>query len=286
MRDEQDQRLVAVKQIPNLWFKKTHAEFCKEHPVETENPWDDVGCTSFLNGVGFPFASSLLGVYRDDAHTYVVTPFATEGDLFSWCESSDLPPGQDREVLVLPLARQIIEGIQQLHDLSIVHRDLSLENILLSQEDGSLQMRIIDFSMASTARRFRCSTRGKPVYQAPELHTDQEYDAFLSDAFAVGVTLYAIVAKDYPWLSTKPGGCKLFEYVRKKGFRSYVGKRKLRCSSEKVAEVMSEPLMDLLEGLLDFDPTTRLTLGERVWGEGGDTRWSVWDMPWLRTGPG
>ena len=70
----------------------------------------------FLNDVGYPYACDLLGVYRDSEHTYaaasernglrstdtalqsttvvaeVVTTFATEGDLFSWCEvrKSDL----------------------------------------------------------------------------------------------------------------------------------------------------------------------------------------------------
>ena len=31
---------------------------------------------------------------------------------------------------------------------------------------------------------------------------------------------HAARAQDYPWLSTRPGGCKCFEYVRKHGFRS------------------------------------------------------------------
>jgi serine/threonine protein kinase len=289
MRDRQDgERLVAVKQVPNVWLRSSPSEFLREHPSETENPWQDIGCTNFLNHVGYPFACRLLGVYRDDEHSYIVTSFATEGDLFSWCENSALQPGHEREVVVLPIARQIIEGVQQLHDLSIVHQDISLENLLLSQaEDCSLHIRIIDFSMASTSCHFRGSALGKPVYQAPEFHEDEElgYDGFLSDAFAVGVTLYALVAKDYPWLTTKPGGCKLFEYVRKQGFRKYVGRRKLRGSTARVADIMSEPLMQLLEGLLQLDPAKRLTLGERVWKE-SEHRRSVWDMAWLQTGPG
>jgi serine/threonine protein kinase len=276
--------LVAVKQMPNRWIMTNHLEFVREHPTETEMPWQDVGCVRFLNGVGFPFSCGLLGVYRDEAYTYVVTTFASEGDLFLWCEDS-VPPGKEREVVVRPLARQIVEGVQQLHDLSIVHRDLSLENILLSKDDdGELKVRIIDFSMASLTRRLRSSVRGKASYQAPELHSDQEYDAFLTDAFSVGVTLYAMLVKDYPWLSTRPGGCKCFEYVRKHGFRAYLDKRKLRNSTAKVADIMSEPLKQLLEGLLNFDPAMRLTLGEHDWENG--RRRSVWDVAWLHTGPG
>lgn len=282
MRDTVDDKLVAVKQMPTRWVRSSHTDFVIEHPSETEMPWQDVGSIRFLNNVGYPYACNLLGVYRDDASTYVVTSFATEGDLFSWCEAG-VAPGLEREVVVQPLARQIMESVQQLHDLSIVHRDLSLENILMTSEGGGLHIRIIDFSMASTSRRFRNCVRGKASYQAPELHTDHEYDAFLSDAFSLGVTLYAVLLKDYPWLSTRPGGCKCFEYVRKHGFRSYLSKRKLRNSNARVSEFISEPLKRLLEGLLAIDPAERLTLGERNWETG---RRSVWDESWMHDGPG
>lgn len=287
MRDIAEDRLVAVKQMPNRWIRNSHSDFVIEHPAETEMPWQDVGCVQFLNTMGYPYACSLLGVFRDDEHTYVVTSFASEGDLFSWCEVG-VAPGLEREVLVYPLARQMVEGIQQLHDMAIVHRDLSLENILLTKLDdaeASLSIRIIDFSMASTQRRFRNCVRGKASYQAPELHTDSEYDAFLTDAFSLGVTLYAVLLKDYPWLSTRPGGCKCFEYVRKHGFRSYLAKRKLRNSQARVADVMSEPLKQLLEGMLALNPDERLTLGERVWGTSSGRR-SVWDEPWMHGSPG
>jgi len=280
MRDTVHDRLVAVKQMPTRWVRHSHTDFVIEHPSETELPWQDVGCIRFLNSVGYAYGCSLLGVYRDEQCTYVVSTFATEGDLFAWCEAGS-SPGLAREAEVRPLARQLLQGVQQLHDYSIVHRDLSLENVLLTRsEDGEgLELRIIDFSMASTSRRFKHCVRGKASYQAPEVHTDAECDAYLSDAFAVGVTLYALLLKDYPWLSTRPGGCKCFEYVRKHGFRPYLSRRKLRNSTARVGEVMSEPLIHLLEGLLAVNPDDRLTLGERGWG---GARRSVWDEAWLR----
>merc|ERR550532_2414819 len=286
MRDLAEDRLVAVKQMPTNWVCTSHNEFVDQHPSETELPWQDLGCVNFLNREGFPYGCSLLGVYRDDDYTYVVTTFATEGDLFSWCEHG-VAPGWERELLVRPIARQIMQGVRELHDYSIVHRDLSLENILVTKsDDEGLDVRIIDFSMASTSRYFRNSVRGKASYQAPELHSDQQYDAFLTDAFSLGVTLYAVLLKDYPWLSTRPDGCKCFEYVRKNGFRSYLAKRKLRNSSARVAEFMSENLTRLLEGLLALNPDDRLTLGENTWTANGVRRRSVWDEPWMHEGPG
>mmetsp|Transcript_14873 Transcript_14873/g.33880 ORF Transcript_14873/g.33880 Transcript_14873/m.33880 type:complete len:407 (-) Transcript_14873:155-1375(-) len=288
MKDCDRNDLVAVKQMPTKWVMTCHAEFIAEHPTETEMPWQDIGCVAFLNSCGYAYACKLYDVFRDDTHTYIVTSFATDGDLFAWCEVGP-PPGRERERVVQPLAVQILEGVQQLHEASIVHRDLSLENILLSKigdpRNPVLRVQIIDFSMASTKRTFKNCVRGKASYQAPELHTDKEYDAFLTDAFSVGVTLYAVLLKDYPWLSTRPGGCKCFEYVRNHGFRSYLAKRKLRNSNSRVTEFMSEPLIQLLEGLLALDPDDRLTLGESSWAEESGRR-SVWDEPWLRIEPG
>eukprot|EP00929_Paragymnodinium_shiwhaense_P026939 TRINITY_DN1591_c2_g1_i1.p1 TRINITY_DN1591_c2_g1~~TRINITY_DN1591_c2_g1_i1.p1 ORF type:complete len:459 (-),score=58.37 TRINITY_DN1591_c2_g1_i1:195-1571(-) len=286
MKDIRNDRLVAVKQMPNRWIGSGHLEFVSEHPSETELPWQDIGCIKLLNDRGYEYGCTLLGVYRDDVHTFVVTTFCTEGDLFVWCEVGD-PPGIARERAVWPLVKQIFQGVKELHDMSIVHRDLSLENILLEKGDGdSLLVRIIDFSMSSTNRYFKNCVRGKASYQAPEIHLNDEYDAFLSDGFSLGVTLYALLLKDYPWLSTRVGGCKCFEYVRKHGFRPYLLKRKLRNTDHRVAEYMSEPLQQLLEGLLAFDTSKRLTLGERAWDVPGQpTRKSVWDEPWLKIGP-
>lgn len=286
MSDSHTNTLYAVKQMPNEWIRGSHQEFIREHPSETEFPWQDICCISFLKVNNFEYACNLHGVYRDSVHTYVVTTFATEGDLFSWCETG-CQTGPAWEQAVLPVARQMFQAVQQFHDFGLVHRDLSLENILLSKYgDGALCARVIDFGMVSTARCFRNCLRGKASYQAPELHTDQEYDAYLSDAFSLGVTLYAVIMKDYPWLSTRPGGCKCCDYVRKHGFRSYLQKRKLRNSNVRVSEAISEPLKQLLEGLLAFDPKDRLTLGEATWSTTGSPRRSVWDEPWTHTGPG
>lgn len=284
MRDMQYNRSIAVKQMPNWWVRVNHEAFVEEHPTETEWPWQDLGCTYFLNSVGFTYACHLHDVYRSPTHTFVTTSFATEGDLFNWCQAGS-EPGPERESAVAPIAVQILSGVKQLHDMRIVHRDISLENILLEKfltntGNPTEEIRIIDYSMASSMRLFRNCVRGKASYQAPELHQDHEYDAFLSDTFSVGVTLYAMVMMDYPWLSTKPGGCKCFQYVQKHGIRSYFGKRKVRGSEKKVGERMTEPMQQLLEGMLSLDPSKRLTLGES--GHNSDRR-SVWDEPWIKS---
>merc|ERR1719253_116761 len=144
----------------------------------------------FLNDRGYPYSSILYGVFRDEKRTEVVSSYATEGDLFFWASHHDRPPvGQAREEVMRPLVVQVLTAVQMLHDLSIAHHDLSLENILVTKNgNDSLQLKIIDLAMISTERYFTGYPRGKRSYQAPELHDEEGYhDAFLADVFSVGV---------------------------------------------------------------------------------------------------
>jgi serine/threonine protein kinase len=275
MRDAQFGQLVAIKQMPTTWFCSSHDDFLNTYPDEMEWPWQDVGCVHFLNSVGYTYSCTQYGVFQDKENTYVVRSFAEEGDLFSWCETG-FPPSPERERMVTPVHIQILAAVQQLHDMKIVHGDLALENILLDRDkQGVESIQLIDFGMASTTRKNKGVVLGKASYQAPEMHTGEEFDGFLADAFSVGVVIYAIHVKDYPWLSTRPAGCKCFKYVEKHGLRAFLAKRKLRHSQSTVGSCLSEPLQQLLEGMLQFDPAKRLTLGEKCWQ---GSRPSVWDM--------
>lgn len=289
MRDLHTDTLIAVKQMPNKWIRDSHKDFIRTHPSAVEKPWQDLGCTKFLNSVGYSFTNMLHGVYRDPEHTYVASSYSQGGDLFDWCQGG-LAPGPERELAIAPLVAQIIFGVMQLHTMQMAHRDISLENILADKCDqkaiGSMPAKIslIDFSMATTGSKWQSGVRGKLPYQAPEMHMAGEYDVFLSDVFAVGVAVYGMVAKDYPWLSTRTGGCKCFQYVKKHGFRSFIEKRKLRgATNARVADIMSEPLKQLLEGLLAVDPAQRLTFGCSRDNDAGQDRRSVWDEQWLKT---
>mmetsp|Transcript_124123 Transcript_124123/g.356496 ORF Transcript_124123/g.356496 Transcript_124123/m.356496 type:complete len:401 (-) Transcript_124123:298-1500(-) len=286
MRDSENGMSVAVKRVPNSWIRSCHAEFLREHGHESELPWMDIGCMAFLNSYDFPYACRMIGVYRDEDATHIVSELATAGDMFTWCSSpSQGPPGFEREAQVLPLIMQLIDCVTRLHQLSIAHGDLSLENILLSRSAGtkSLRLQVIDFGMSST-KRFRTGPVGKPSYQAPEMHEDAPHDAYLADSFSLGVVLFTLLLKDYPWMSTRPGVCKAFSYFKAFGFRAFIAKRNLRGKPTKVIEHMSEPVIRLLEGLLAVNPEERFVLSDSGW-QAGERR-SVWQQPLLQHGRG
>jgi hypothetical protein len=95
--------------------------------------------------------------------------------------------------------------------------------------------------------------------------------------------VYCMLTSDYPWMTTEPGQCKCFDYVRQHGFRKYAQKRILP-TRKSVAETLSEPAMRMLEGLLSLEPAKRSTLGEKAWQVEKGARRSVLDEEWLREG--
>jgi len=280
-------RAVAVKKMPNWWVASGPEEFGRENGDNPEHPWHDLGILRLLNGGRFPFACQLFGVHRDGEHTYVLTSLASEGDLFSWC-SGQPSPGREREMSFAPIVKQIFSAMRFLHELGIAHRDLSLENILLNDPgNGELEVKLIDFAQATSARRCRDEVRGKLAYQAPEMHAEAEYDSFLVDSFALGVVLFSMATEDYPWATTKRNRCKLFEYINAFGMKKFLENRMLRRGGgEHLSEVFSPEFAEVVEGFLELAPERRLCLGESCFTQGppGELHDSVWDLRWLVEG--
>jgi len=277
-----DNREVAVRRMPTRWVRSGPKEFDEKYPTSSEKPWHDVGFVQHLSAVGFPYVCELLGLYRSPEDTYVATAFCRQGDLFSWCDLDSTPaPGRQREESIMPIAAQIFSGVRWLHELGIAHRNLSLENILLTGADSDAKVRIIDFGMATLKRFVSNEVRGKHSYQAPEMHMGSEVDTFLVDDFSLGVMLFALAVQDFPWTSTKKGKCQLFEYVNAFGLRRFCGKRRLQKNQGKfLIEVFSPSFFATLDSLLQLTVKGRGCLGESAYQDDvkKKRRSSIWDL--------
>ena len=79
-----------------------------------------------------------------------------------------------------------------MHSMKICHRDLKLENILISDRQ---KVKIIDLGFSirqsdDTKLRIFCGTS---TYMAPEITQKKEYSGFESDIWALGVILYIML---------------------------------------------------------------------------------------------
>ncbi|PRP89366.1 putative 5-amp-activated protein kinase [Planoprotostelium fungivorum] len=128
--------------------------------------------------------------------TCLVVELVEGKDLIDYIQ--DFPENRVPEREALKLFRQITSAVHHLHENGIVHRDIKLENVMVSH-DGSCKL--IDFGLAShwsmsQALKTPC---GSSVYAAPEILTRRPYRGPKTDVWALGVLLYCIITGRIPW---------------------------------------------------------------------------------------
>ncbi|CAK0811472.1 unnamed protein product [Prorocentrum cordatum] len=253
---------VAVKRMPRWWIGSGPEDFCRRRPGELERPWHDLGVVRELGRRRYPYACRLEGIFEDETHVYAMTALATHGDLLDWSCGLPADPAL-RELEVAPVAAQLCVAVRQLHELGLAHCDISLENVVLSagpQPGTPLQLKLIDFGMSALGRIQRDVALGKRSYCAPEVWRGGPVDAFLADAFSVGVALFCLAAGVYPWPDTRPGASRALEHAKRVGMEAHLAARRAR--GDGALPGLSRQLEALLAGLLEPDPASRMCLGE------------------------
>ena len=99
------------------------------------------------------------------------------------------------------LVFEIAQGLKYLHDRCIIHRDIKLENILMSDASKYAIPIITDFGNAKILKKAEetcsrlCGTKG---YMAPELLNRTPYSLPV-DIFGLGVLLFVLVSSCLPF---------------------------------------------------------------------------------------
>ena len=108
------------------------------------------------------------------------------------------------------LVTKALKALSVLHRLAIIHRDIKPDNLHLGA-DGRL--RILDLGVAASdgqdaAEQFNeINNPGTPSYMAPELfagETEKQSANESTDLYAVGVTLYHLLTRKYPYGEIEP----------------------------------------------------------------------------------
>ena len=131
-----------------------------------------------------PNLLSLYSVIESDRNIYLIEKYAARGSLFDVLGSLPLETS-------MQMFRQIIYGLDYLHQHGICHRDIKPENLLL---DSANQLMIADFGFARwMPKNIASTTCGSPHYTAPEVMSGKEYDGRAADVWSSGVVLYAML---------------------------------------------------------------------------------------------
>jgi serine/threonine protein kinase len=130
-----------------------------------------------------------------------------------WIDGHDLRDQLDSHPEGLPVkqafsvALQIAEGLEAIHDVGIIHRDLKTPNIMLDKRG---RVRLMDFGIAKdTARLGQVGltqagvVMGTPEYMSPEQCRAQPLD-LRSDIYSLGIVLYEVFTGDVPFQADTP----------------------------------------------------------------------------------
>ena len=191
----------SVYEAKNTIFQNTVAmKVIKKDPNNELDEQEIRNEIDILKKLSHPNIVKIYEFYISNSHYYIVTEFCKEGELFSYIKNKY----NERQLAVL--FYQVFSGLWYLHDNKILHRDIKLENIMISKKeidndtgDELFWVKIIDFG---TAKIFEKNKKEKDVvgssyYIAPEV-LRQNYNE-KCDTWSVGVILYMMLVGRAPF---------------------------------------------------------------------------------------
>lgn len=151
----------------------------------------------------------LFEIFDTDHKLSLVMELVNGGELFY----KIVDKGSYSEVEARDIVRQLVEGVDYLHNQGIAHRDLKPENLLCSETEEGVVIKIADFglSKAFSGESALETSCGTPDYAAPEvLRMDGAYDKGV-DLWSIGVITYVLLCGFPPFYGKSQA--QLFEKI-------------------------------------------------------------------------
>jgi WD40 repeat protein/serine/threonine protein kinase len=141
----------------------------------------------------------------DSGRPYFVMELIRGIPITQFCDDNRLRP---RERLELFLA--VCQAVQHAHQKGIIHRDLKPSNMLVTLQDGTPVVKVIDFGIAKALGQERLTEKtlctgfaqmiGTPLYMSPEQAEMSGQDADTrTDIYSLGVLLYELLTGTTPF---------------------------------------------------------------------------------------
>ncbi|ELP93263.1 serine/threonine protein kinase 17A, putative [Entamoeba invadens IP1] len=188
----------------------------------------------------------------DFPHGYICLEYCQNGNLESFVKC--LCPEGDRLPLetVQTIFGQIASACRYLYfEKGIIHRDIKLDNFLVSQTDPFLFVKMIDFGWSRSIAEEMESVAGAPMFCAPEIIFRQPYSA-KSDLYSLGVVLYFLLNGNYPF---NPNNV---EELR----TQYSSSEKLSYSDKITKDIENKDVIDLINKMIVFKEDDRISWEE------------------------
>ncbi|CAG7950375.1 unnamed protein product [Penicillium salamii] len=215
--------------------------------------------TDYRSRIGAEFSISSSLQHQNVIRIFDLLQIGSDSlcECMEYCSGGDLhslivAKGQLEKAEADCFFKQLMRGVNYIHEMGIAHRDLKPENLLLTS-NGCLK--ISDFGDADCFRlawetdiHMSRTRRGSRPYVSPEQYLDQEFDPRSVDIWAAAVTYVAMRTGKIPWNTATNDD---------ESFRDYVADRRIGRGYYLIDDICHAASRGVIYSMLDTDYVDR-----------------------------
>jgi protein-serine/threonine kinase len=248
---ENGEKLFAVKEF-------------RRRPEETEKKYSKRLTSEFCisSSLRHPNVIHTLDLLKDAKGDFCeVMEFCAGGDLYTLVLAAGKLEVQEADCFF----KQMMRGVEYMHEMGVAHRDLKPENLLLTTRGA---LKITDFGNGECFRmawendaHMVSGLCGSAPYIAPEEYIDREFDARAVDVWACGVIYMAMRTGRHLWRVAKKDEDEFYaRYLEgrrdEEGYSPIESLHRARCRN-------------VIYSILDPNPSRRITASQVLKSEWG-----------------
>ena len=151
-----------------------------------------------MSKLDHPNIVKLLNSFVEGKYLFILMEYAARGDLCKLVAEHKAKGKYISEQDIWRFASQILAGVQYMHSMQVMHRDIKCLNIFLTDDK---KLKIGDLGVAEVLKQgfaFRGKRLGTPMFMSPEQVKNQQYGHKI-DCWAAGCSLYHLACLEPPF---------------------------------------------------------------------------------------